>query len=556
MARDALANLVNQFAHPLDFLRELAQNAIDAGSPRVDVYTTWEAAPKGLGVLAIHVDDYGAGMDEAIVDGQLTRLFSSNKEDDVTKIGKFGIGFVSIFAMEPDLVRLLTGRHGEAWELIFHPDRTFEKRAHAEAVQGTTITLYKRMPAAQRDATVREVERVLRYWCEHSRVPITFADRTGGRASAANPFAMFGEGDDDAAIVVSGPLTAGVGVIEVPVQGDGVQGTLAYGDHPRYGFYNGGLTLVNTENPLVLGAAATTLAPLSLKVQCDKLGHTLARDGVVQDAAWSDALECVARAIPALQAALLDEAERREGEALEQVQRFLLTELRRSAASSSRWSRDGWLRLDAGVFRDGALAPVSCAAVEKQASRLGAVLFDPGPGVLRDELLRLDATLLHRTPAAEALLVALFPGYQGLIASAEALFVAPDRVDRARLDDTERALLDRLSATLAAASGGRLSVVLGDFGGMSQALDEALALEGAGDARVFRRPEPRWFALPRWLRWRTLILNRNHPSYQTHLASARENVDLGAFPLAQLLLRRFDYAERAVMARLMEAFGE
>ena len=33
---DALDNLVDQFSDPLVFLRELVQNALDAGSPEVD----------------------------------------------------------------------------------------------------------------------------------------------------------------------------------------------------------------------------------------------------------------------------------------------------------------------------------------------------------------------------------------------------------------------------------------------------------------------------------------------------------------------------------------
>ena len=39
-------------------------------------------------------------MDRATIEGYLT-LFRSTKEDDLTKIGKFGISFVSLFAMEP-----------------------------------------------------------------------------------------------------------------------------------------------------------------------------------------------------------------------------------------------------------------------------------------------------------------------------------------------------------------------------------------------------------------------------------------------------------------------
>ncbi|MGB1275507.1 MAG: hypothetical protein ACPG77_07140, partial [Nannocystaceae bacterium] len=41
--RDALDKLVNQFSDPLSFLRELIQNALDAGSREVDVWVDFEA---------------------------------------------------------------------------------------------------------------------------------------------------------------------------------------------------------------------------------------------------------------------------------------------------------------------------------------------------------------------------------------------------------------------------------------------------------------------------------------------------------------------------------
>ena len=96
LAAAALENLVNQFARPLDFLRELVQNSIDAGSPRVEVRIERQADPSDPRsvVLTIHVEDWGGGMDERIIDSQLTRLFASSKEGDLTKIGKFGIGFM------------------------------------------------------------------------------------------------------------------------------------------------------------------------------------------------------------------------------------------------------------------------------------------------------------------------------------------------------------------------------------------------------------------------------------------------------------------------------
>ena len=198
LADEALDNLVHQFARPLDFLRELVQNSIDAGTPRIEVRVRYTPAKPGdtkPGVVAIHVDDWGEGMDETIIDSQLTRMFSSTKEDDLTKIGKFGIGFTSIFAIQPDAVLLRTGRHGENWELIFHRDRSYDKVRIETPVDGTKITLLKHMSAERVPAFCAEARWVLSYWCEHSSVPVIFWDNTEAEeataADTADPFAAF-----------------------------------------------------------------------------------------------------------------------------------------------------------------------------------------------------------------------------------------------------------------------------------------------------------------------------------------------------------------------------
>ena len=117
--RDALDELVNQFADPMSFLRELIQNAIDAGSEEIEVDVEFEPGKDGDGVTIVRVDDFGEGMTREIVEKRLTRLFSSAKDGDMTKIGKFGIGFVSVFAIEPEAVCVDTAREGEAWRVLF-----------------------------------------------------------------------------------------------------------------------------------------------------------------------------------------------------------------------------------------------------------------------------------------------------------------------------------------------------------------------------------------------------------------------------------------------------
>ena len=140
---DALDRLVNQFADPFAFLRELVQNAVDAGTDEVDVRFAWAD-----GRAVVHVDDWGSGMTRAIIESQLTRLFSSSKDGDRTKIGKFGIGFVSVFAIEPQAVCVDTSRDGEHWRVIFGEDRSFRLVRREEPVEGTKIQIFKNISSS------------------------------------------------------------------------------------------------------------------------------------------------------------------------------------------------------------------------------------------------------------------------------------------------------------------------------------------------------------------------------------------------------------------------
>ena len=109
-----LARLVAQFESPYDFVREIVQNAMDAGSDRVEFVLEMHAEsganePDAV-VFELSMADTGRGMDETIIDEELTRLFASSKTGDRTMAGGFGVGFVSVFAWNPDAVLLQTGR--------------------------------------------------------------------------------------------------------------------------------------------------------------------------------------------------------------------------------------------------------------------------------------------------------------------------------------------------------------------------------------------------------------------------------------------------------------
>lgn len=559
LADEALDNLVNQFARPLDCLRELVQNAIDAGTSRVEVWVAWFDQPGPTGVLEIGVDDFGEGMDEHIIDTQLTRMFSSTKEDDLSKIGKFGIGFTSIFAIRPDAVRLRTSRHGERWELVFHADRTYEKRPHAEPVDGTRITLFKRLPDEEKERWLREIRWTLDYWCEHSDAVVTFEDRTArteaprtANLDAADPFASFASPAPSRAERVTGPLSLDAELTLRRVEGE-VEVLVGLGDR-RFGFYNGGLTLVSTRSPEALGSWADTLGHLCFKVKYDRLEHTLTRDNVIQDAQWRHAMQVVWRASLELQERVLERLETavRTGEPIERWVRATTEAVVRTELHKRLEGFAGrvWLPDHRGE-------PVSLAQLEAQEAKLGPLLLAGGSAALHTALQGDGLLLVQDSPAIRALLVACYqrprlsffdPGRR--LRTASEVFVLPGVFEPADLPAEERPLCAVAASLLETCTRGRARLAVGDFGGPGEV---SLAVEGPADGGLFQRPGETWFRIPAFLRRRTLLLNRHHPTYRTQLVAAGEDVELAALALVQAMLFEEDLEGERTHERLWEA---
>jgi hypothetical protein len=257
---DALEELVNQFADPMSFFRELIQNALDAGSDEVEIEFEFEASvdKPEQGAMIVIVRDFGCGMDREIIDKQLTRLFSSSKDGDMTKIGKFGIGFVSVFAINPDAVCVDTGRAGERWRVLFGADRSFKRLKLDEPIEGTTVRLIKTTTKAEFDAFVTRANEVVRYWCRHARGEI----RVQGEV-ISEPFGL------DAPLVVS-------------YRDEFSDIHLGHrGGHTLHGFYNGGLTLL--EGDAAHPSSIAELHGICFKVSSRYLEHTLSRDDVIKE---------------------------------------------------------------------------------------------------------------------------------------------------------------------------------------------------------------------------------------------------------------------------------
>ena len=297
-SRDLVDELVHQFTDPYACYRELIQNSIDAGSTRIDVTLAFRPNLGG-GRMTAAVQDWGEGMSRRVIEDYLLTKFRSSKENDLTKIGKYGIGFVSVFALQPDAVTVDTGRDGESWRVLFKKDRTYELLQLEQPLEGTCVTLYTQCTAAQFDEHVKKAREALSRWCRHSEVEVGFA--AGGADGSAPPKAE--------------TLHEPVGVdapFQVEHREEGLLVVLGPSRvHPPVsGFYNRGLTLLETTEEL--------LSRLALKVVSRTLEHTLTRDDVRRDEHFHRAME-VARKLAegpllaALPAELEKAAARKDG---------------------------------------------------------------------------------------------------------------------------------------------------------------------------------------------------------------------------------------------------
>jgi molecular chaperone HtpG len=275
--KSILDDLVHQFADPLAFFREVVQNSIDAGTGEIEITLSHDVERN---TAEIAIADWGEGMNRHIIETKLTRLFSSGKDDDLTKIGRFGIGFVSVFAIAPEMVVIDTGRDGQFWRVIFNADRTYELYALEMPVEGTLVRIFKNMDGAAFERLKRDAERVIVTWCKHASVPIYFEGRDVRR-----PFE----------IVSHCALTH---------EEQGTRIVMGYVDpfEGFVGYYNRGLTLRE--------ATSGPWPYVSYKIDSRYLEHTLTRDQIIEDGHFQKAYGILRRmATDQLPEALIDRLE-------------------------------------------------------------------------------------------------------------------------------------------------------------------------------------------------------------------------------------------------------
>jgi len=281
-----VGDIIEQFADPYAFLRELVQNAIDAGSPSIDVSLTHRAPTTAL----VRVRDRGVGMPRDVVEDGLLVLFRSTKENDDSTIGKFGVGFASVLAMRPSLIRVDTVFEGTRHVLHLSPDLSYELFDAGRARQsGTTVELEIDLPAAELPRFADACRESLERWCRHATVPISFAVTDAPRADGGDSDDTDSDGGDSSdgkPIRIDRPLGLDGVLAEVRATSSDGRTAAVVGlpddGQPYLGLFNHGLTLYETREPL--------LGPIAVKVQDPHLGHTLSRDSVRRDDAYDRAI--------------------------------------------------------------------------------------------------------------------------------------------------------------------------------------------------------------------------------------------------------------------------
>lgn len=283
--------VVQQFADKFAFTRELVQNSIDAGATRIDV-----AFHESHDRLDVVFSDDGAGMTLEVIQGPLLTVFSSTKEDDKTKIGKYGIGFKSVLAVDPSVVAVETHRTEGAYRVRLLRDHTYEiEELAARAGSGTQVTLQIQLGADDRKKLMLNLRFALERWCRHVTTPLSLAQDGAPTVTLNVPLsiraaALFEVQRGDTRVVI-GP-TAGLEYLQTEREYDPASDFA--------GFYSRGLTLHETA-----AGPPATVSGYRFKVDCPDLSCTVSRDDVRRDRAFTRAMKIVEASIDDTQRAVL-----------------------------------------------------------------------------------------------------------------------------------------------------------------------------------------------------------------------------------------------------------
>ncbi|KIG16727.1 hypothetical protein DB30_04200 [Enhygromyxa salina] len=127
---------------PWIFVRELLQNARDAGATAVEI----EIADRD-GQTRISCTDNGEGMGYEHARRYLFSLYASSKEDRANQVGRFGVGFWSILRFDPTRITIRSSprapEDGGPWQVTLDGALQHAERAQIQMRSGTQVVLVR-----------------------------------------------------------------------------------------------------------------------------------------------------------------------------------------------------------------------------------------------------------------------------------------------------------------------------------------------------------------------------------------------------------------------------
>ena len=255
-----VTQLSKQFNEAEDSFRELLQNCIDSDTPQIDVYYNERKAENDDEVkLDMIFEDHGCGMTTFERDEYFLKLFKSSKWKDKRKIGKYGIGIVSVFALDLDEFYTESCRMNkkkkkkEAWSLYLKgiKDKPGYVMEDIDDRKGTKVILTKIMKKDEVRAFKVKAKEKMKYACKRSRTPIYVEKEFINE-----------EFDIDSKIKLYKSY-------------DGLEFVIAVTEKPFYEFHNNRLLLEEKDSKPLSG-----WENISALVSSHKFKHTFSRDSI------------------------------------------------------------------------------------------------------------------------------------------------------------------------------------------------------------------------------------------------------------------------------------
>lgn len=517
--QDTLNNLIEQFSDVYCFYRELIQNSLDAGTNRVDVSLEFLPPEKKSadGVIIINIEDYGEGMNREIIDNQLTRLFSSSKENDLSKIGKFGIGFVSVFAIKPKAVNIDTSRDGEDWRILFDENRKFKRIKRDYPVDGTKIQIYKPGINKFYDVFLQKSKETVVFWCKHSEAEIYFQNELINQPFEVDSPCRIHETTDTAEIA------AGYTSDEAPF----------------FGYYNQGLTLMEGKKKFY--------HQVMFKVKSKYLEHTLTRDNIMEDENYYKAMkeveDLVNTKLPAKLFKMLEEElkkNEKETSLYKQLMEFALYYFMNPQVIPADCKKN----LIARDIEDNFLSVNDLLSLKSQ----GAIFYDAGKNSVTDALSKQGKKIIKCSNDAGLLtllkkLSGKFWNKFNVMKASSNYFILPitDKVKLttvqekliSKVDEINRRMNNKTGSCKFADFNYKDSIVAGKIYLMQEKPGELEYIEDRSYTGKSGKTSSSLFSL--FSKTKTLILNQKHPYIKNILKLAETDLYMASYFLTKLL---------------------